>query len=299
MTQQRLSAKMGRPIKKTLYVVTALHVVVGFLIAIPAAFFGDRLSAFLGWLIIVVALAAAAVVNNVLRLGSSIRSAGQSLDELRERVERVERMLRDARESHSTKSETRMVDLAAMGPGDPSELVAASLDREAYPRLVTTMDDQPPAESAEPVPAWADHATGSNGLAAEDDRQRSPTTDTGGVTTRNFYRQWRLSLRNGDLAACREIFAVFVDTAESATVASMRRQLELLADRTEASLRDRFSRSLREQDYAGSLLVGEQICTLLPDRPVADEFKRLKPLLLRRYEQHATSQDTARLRVVR
>ncbi len=299
MTQRRFSAKMGHPIKKTLYVVTGLHVVVGFLIAIPAAFAGDRLSAFLGWLIIIVALAAGAVVNHVLRLGASIRSAGQSLDELLDRVERVERMLRDARESHSAKSETRMMDLAAMGPGDPGQLVAASLDRDAYPRLVTTMDEQPPADSTERGPAPADYATGWGVSAPKDDRHRSPTGAGGGVTSRNLHRQWKLSLRTGDLAKCREIFAAFVDTADSTTVASMRRQLELLADRTEASLRKRFSQSLREQDYAGLLLVGEQICALLPERPVADEFKRLKPLLLRRYEQHAASQDTARLRVVR
>lgn len=298
MTQRSRSTETGRPIKKTLYVITALHVVVGFLIAVPAAFSGDRLSSFLGWLIIVVALAAAAVVNHVLRLGASIRSAGQSLDRLRGRFERIERMLREADEASSKTPEATIWDLAEIGTSDPCELVAASLDRDAYPRLVTTMDKEPPAESTEQAPSSVNDEAGPSGSVAGRDDHQSVAGDPGGVTTKDLHRQWELSLRRGDLAACREIFAAFVDTAESEIVVSMRRQLELLADRKETSLRERFSRCVREQDYAGLLLLGEQICVLLPDRPVAQEFKRLKPHLLRRYEQHAESQSAAQLRVV-
>jgi len=299
MTQQRRFTESGRPIKKTLYVVTALHVAVGFFIAVPAALSGDPLSTFLGWLIIIVALTTAVVVNKVIRLGANIEQAGRSLDGLHERVGRIEGMLRDSRDPPSKTPETTVLDLASIGQGDLSLLLAASLDRDAYPRLVTTMEEEPPAVSAERTFSSSGQAISADNAVDSEGSQHTPSLDTAGITRRDLHRQWRLSLRRDDLAACREIFAAFVDTAESATVESMRRELSHLARRTEMSLRERFSACARGHDYAGLLLIGEQICTLLTDRPIADEFRRLKPHLLRRYEQDAESQNVAELRVVR
>ena len=56
-----------RRMRTTLYIITACYVIIGFVIAIPAALGGDRVSTFLGFLIIGGALGVAAGVNIVLK----------------------------------------------------------------------------------------------------------------------------------------------------------------------------------------------------------------------------------------
>ncbi|MGD2110017.1 MAG: hypothetical protein PVI86_11585 [Phycisphaerae bacterium] len=298
MTRQRHPIDLGRPIKRTLYVITGLHVAVGFLIAVPAAFSGDRLSAFLGWLIIVVALTAAAVVDKVLRLSAGIRSAGQTLDRLLGRVERVEKLLHEAQNTQTATSEPTLLDLASIGRGDPTKLVAASLHRDEYPRLVTTMETDPPAESTStPMSSRVQKIKLATTTTGRKNHTAAPHTP-GDIKAKNLRKRWNASLRDEDLASCRNIFAAFIDTAEPATVASMHRELARLADRIEASLRRRFTRHAHEHDFAGLLMVGEQISALLPDRPIADEFRRLKPHLLERWRQSVQPPPTARLRVI-
>ncbi len=83
-----------------------------------------------------------------------------------------------------------------------------------------------------------------------------------------------------------------------ATVITMRQQLVELADRTERSLRETFRRHFHGRNYTGMLTIGEQICRLLPDRPVARDFKRIRPYLLYRQEHATGSAITPTLRVI-
>jgi len=115
--------------------------------SIPAALSGDRLTAFLGFLIISGALGAAAVVGAVIRLTTRITAGGECFEEIRTRLEQIEHAIEDATRQNDEGTAGSMVDLASFGKGEPEKLVAASLDRDAYPRLVTTMEEQPPASA--------------------------------------------------------------------------------------------------------------------------------------------------------
>ncbi len=295
---QRTLEAAGRT-RRTLYIITAVYVVIGFTVAIPAALSGDRLSAFLGFLIIGGALAAAAVVGAVLRLTARVLSVSESVEMLSESLERIEQTIEAAQNVSLADPGIHLIDLASVGDGDPSVLAAARLDRDLFPRLVATMERQPPSET--PIPdapiapadvAGGDDATETRSGTSADEIEPS------GVTTKNLLREWRLGLRNGDLAACRAVYATLIDMAQPAALAPMKLQLDQLADRTEASLRDTFSRNVAARDFAGMLKVGEQICRLLPERPVADEFMRVRPHLLHHLEQTGGSDTHPTLRVV-
>ena len=153
---------------------------------------------------------------------------------------------------------TVLVDLASFGPGDPAPITAATLERSTFPRLVRALDEVPFAGAAPPASSACPGAA------------------------RDLRRTWRVAVREGDLATCRAVFSTFVDTADTDTVVTLARELRKLADRTEQCLRARFSDCIREKDYRGALRAGEQMSALLPDRPLAREFARIKPHLLRR-----------------
>jgi len=64
--------------------------------------------------------------------------------------------------------------------------------------------------------------------------------------------------------------------------------MQMLADRTEQRLRMQFAQRVHQGDVEGVLRIGNQMCELLPDRPIADEFRRLKPLLLCKLDRTAS-----------
>ncbi len=305
----------SRHTKKTLYVVAAFYIVVGFVAATASALNGDRLGTFLGFLIISGALAATALLRAVLRIGVRISAIGEAMDGLHARLNRVEAGLRVVREhvgvdgrAAAPPGGTRLLDLAAIGSGDPSVLSAATLDRQAYPRLVTTMEEAPPAQSAAAEAAEHTFTPLRPTLTASDERtldvleMQSETsaqpndiedddTEFAGAATKNLVRQWKVALRDGDLAGCRAVYSALVDTAGAEAVASLGAQVEELADRIERSFREAFSLRVRERDYAGALAIGERMCSLLPDRPVVAEFMRVRPYLLRRLDPEPAQPD--------
>lgn len=299
MTLRRHIADTTTRTRTTLYIVTAFNVLVGSFLLTAGVLLDDRLCVFLGLLFIGGALEVAVIVRAVLRLSAPMSSVGECFEELRGRIERIESADEPTETSGSEESPMWMIDLAAIGGGDPSELAAATLDRSTFPRLVTTMEKEPPADGygkddlCPPTrDAAHDHAsadcsppTAPTDDGCDKDDLCRPALDASGLTTRNLLREWKLGLRNGDLAACRAVFSTLVSVADPVIVARLRLQLAELADRTEKSLREAFARRVREADYAGLLAVGERICNLLPDRPIAEEFKRVKPHLLRRVAQ--------------
>jgi len=305
----------SRHTKKTLYVVAAFYVAVGFVAATASALNGDRLGTFLGFLIISGALAATALLRAVLRIGVRISAIGEAMEGLHARLNRVEAGLRVVREhvgvdgrAATAAGGIRVLDLAAIGSGDPSVLAAATLDRQAYPRLVTTMEEAPPAQSAAAEAAEHTFIPLRPTLTASDERtldametqsetnaQPNDTEDHdagfAGAATKNLLRHWKVALRDGDLAGCRAVYSALVDTAGAEAVASLGAQVEELADRIERSLREAFSLRVRERDYAGALAIGERMCSLLPDRVVVAEFMRVRAHLLRRLHREAACSD--------
>jgi len=304
----------SRHTKKTLYVVAAFYVAVGFVAATASALNGDRLGTFLGFLIISGALASTALLRAVLRIGVRISAIGEAMEGLHARLNRVEMGLRAMREHvgvdgrAATAGGIRVLDLAAIGSGDPSVLAAATLDRQAYPRLVTTMDETPPAQSAEaeaaehtfmplrPTLTPSDERTlDAMETQSETNAQPNDTEDDdagfAGAATKNLLRQWKVALRDGDLAGCRAVYSALIDTAGAEAVASLAAQVEELADRIERSFREAFSLRVRERDYAGALAIGERMCSLLPDRAVVAEFLRVRAHLLRRLDPEPAQPD--------
>lgn len=278
-----------------MYVVAAFYVLVGFMLAIVAAVNGDRLGTFLGFVIISGALATAALFRSVMRIGLRISTVGEHLDEMRGRLQRIEASVSSARlaagEPAGMAVDEERVDLAKSASGDTSLITAATLDRQAYPRLVTAMAQHPPAQN--PPPQKAVQGAGASGAWPSDDDVDELAELLGTPflaeqaaadqpMSRNLLRTWKVALREGDLATCRSMYAALVDTAEPRIVVRVSEQFEALARRKEKSFREQFAAAVRDGDYDGALAVGREILRLMPDRLIADEYRRLETHLLRR-----------------
>lgn len=301
MTPHAQLIQSARHTRKTLYLVAGFYVVVGFVVAVAAAIQGDRLGTFLGFLIVSGALAMGLFFRAALHLGVRISSMGEGLDELRRRLDRIERLMRET-DAGGRKSadqrQSKTLDLSEIGRGDPAVLAAATLDRDVYPRLVATMDEEPPAQVDGSRPRQANEprreAVASGEVASAAD-MLGPEV---GMTTKNLLRQWKVALREGDLAGCRGVLSALIDTAGSEAVEPLRVQIADLTERVERTLRDEFAAHVRDRDYASAIAIGEGMCALLPDRPVVEEFARIRPMLercaARRHDQPVATPAQAR-----
>ena len=289
MTPHARLIQSARHTRKTLYLVAGFYVVVGFGVAVVAAIQGDRLGTFLGFLIVSGALALGLLFRAALLLGVRISAIGEGLDELRLRLDRDERLMRKAGTDNRKSVDQPAVstlDLSDIGRGDPSLLVAATLDRDVYPRLVATMDEDPPAKAAETVPT---DDVGTWGAAAECCEEPLGLDGPGpgeigisvGLTTRSLLERWKIALRDGDLAGCRTVLSALIDTAGPEEVEPLRVQIAELSGRVERAFRAEFAASVRNRDYASAIAVGEHLCGLFPDGPIVEEFARLRPALER------------------
>jgi hypothetical protein len=102
--------------------------------------------------------------------------------------------------------------------------------------------------------------------------------------------RWKAAYHEGDLAACRQVFAAFEPIADADIVRLMREQLDEVVQRTERRLRMQFQQLVRQQRFEESLRVGIEIARLFPDRPIALEFARIKPHVEKRAAQSSTPQ---------
>jgi len=286
---------LNRQSRTTLYIVAGFYVTVGFVVAIASALGGDRLGTFLGFLIVSGAIALSVLLRTTLQVEACLRALGAAIDELRKRSDDVagivttlcEQLMPTA--SSSNGSNVRILDLAALGPGDPSVLTAATLDRQDYPRLATSADeetravnDEPTASSAAPEsPMW--ELSTSTHLA-----------ERGGRTAReDLLEQFGAAMRNGDLAGCRGVYAALIEGASAEGVAQLQTQMNALADHVERTLREAFAERVRRRDFCAALAIGERMCHLLPDRPVSAEFRRIEPHLARRVRAQAPTVQPA------
>ncbi len=294
MRHQRVIETVRRT-RGTLYVVGGFYVAIGFLIAVPSALAGDRLSAFLGFLIVSCALGFAAVLTLVLRLAVRVSAIEECIEDVSRRLKQFEEAAPDptgAGAAGPIGQESCMLDLSAIGPGDPSTLAAATLDRARFPRLVASMDEAPPPDAPPPAaPALQDANPFGDSPEPRFDRAATSTdepldpSEPAGVADKNPLRVWKVAMREGDLAACREVWSTLVDTADLDFVAQMNSQLEELSMKTERSLRATFVQSVRRGDYNGALAIGEQITRLFPDQTIAREFQEIEPHLRRRAQE--------------
>lgn len=197
-------ADLNRRTRKTVTVVSAFYVVIGFCLAIPAAVDGDRLSTFLGFLIISGALAAGVLISAVFSLGARLETLEKRMSNGRHPIQHRRRKrswtadrpglipggqagaplagadvdthqidghrgkhtdrprhaveLDGASEidmdEHDRTPRITMLDLVAIGPGDPALLTAASLPHSTFPRLVASSD----RKSSTTAPAAGDNS---------------------------------------------------------------------------------------------------------------------------------------------
>jgi hypothetical protein len=268
----------ARHTKRTITIVVCLYVGIGFVVAVSAAVAGQPIGAFLGFLIISGSLVASVVLTGILRLGHELASVNEQLDRVRAEMQAL-----TARESHpttrqpdTTDDDVLMIDLAALGRGDPSPITAATLNVSTFPRLLRAEDD--PSEDSRRRElrrqALAIDASLLEGIPAPEQLPRDEQRD--------LVDEWHTAARQGNVAACRDLLATIEPTIDEETTLALRAELRRMELELEESLRERFSALIQALDYAGALAIGERICTQLPDYGIADEFRAIKPHLLRR-----------------
>lgn len=238
-------------------------------------------AAWLTILVVGVLLAMALMARRLRALTESMTNVSEMVAEIRDRLQQTDERNRAQVEEEMV----RAIDLASIGTGDPSRLAAARLDRDVFPRLTTMMDLQPPAETIDP--------SEQRPPARPDDGDRDWETELGGVVQKDLLRTWKIGLRNRDLESCRTVFAALVDTVDDAALAPLKKQLQELADYTERKLRESFAACRDRGDVRGMIQVGQQICRLLPDRPIAEEFHSAEPHLQRLANPNATHSPPA------
>jgi len=180
------------------------------------------------------------------------------------------------------------IDLANAPMENADVLAAATLERGVFPRLVRAMEAEPPAQSSDAVSLMEDDSGDEIPVDALEWFD-GPLAETASVRSaaavRNILRSWRVALRARDLPTCRRVFAALEDTADASVVDPLRQPLGELIARIERELRDEFTQRRRAGDFPGMLRVGQCICALLPERPIAAEFRRIEPHILRRAQE--------------
>ena len=271
-----------RQTRRTLHLVVGMYVAIGLVVSGAGALTGDRVSAFLGFMIVGGALGAAAMLNVLLRTVARMGTLDKTVGDLRTSLARIERLLGENQASRRDENaeRVRVLNLASVGGGDPDAITAATLDRSVFPRLVTAMGTVQGAASSSARSDGEIAEPGSDPLVPEESLRQ--TTSRGEVAGKDLWLSWSTAMRNGDLATCRSVFAALVDLAESDTVADMAASLDALALRHERRIRRRFTECVQAKQYSEALAVGAEIGTLFPNHPLSDEFERLRPILERR-----------------
>jgi hypothetical protein len=290
--------------RRILYVAVGFHLAIGLVLFVVAGVAADYVAAFLGVVIVSGTLAAAAIAQWLLEVAARVSDISTAIATLKTRIDAIKLpgdIGAGANDPKKKQSPVRTLDLSALGDGDPSRLTAATLDRDVFPRLVRTMEAAPPARSGEaqddaPHEVEAGRSTAGLPCGGIGDDVGGALTDgpPAGPAAKNLWRQWKVALRNEDLATCRALSSALVETSGPRRRAQLRAEMETLADRMERRLRLAFSDRVNQNDFAGALAVGERIIVLLPDRAVAADFERLRPYLQRRRDVQSGGQSGTR-----
>lgn len=273
---------MVRRTRRTVHLVAGMYVTIGLVVSGAGALTGDRISAFLGFMIVAGALGAAAMFGVVFRTVARMGTLDKAVGDMRSSLARIERLLEENHSaSQSDRAEqVRVLNLASVGGGELGAITAATLDRSGFPRLVTAMGTD------QPVANGADRPTGDMvGPTPEFhpfEESSQQTMSPGEVVERDLRQTWSAAMRRGDLLACRTVYDALVDLAESETVSAMAASLDALALRHERRIRRRFAECIQTKQFAKALAIGAEIGPLFPNHPLSDEFERLRPILERR-----------------
>lgn len=271
-----------RRTKRTLHLVVGMYVAIGLVVSGAGAMTGDRVDAFLGFVIVGGALGAAAMLSALFNAVARMGMLDKTVGDLRTSLARIEGLVGEKQSLRRDENaeRVRVLNLASVGGGVPDAITAATLDRSVFPRLVTAMGTEQ---------ATASGTARSNGgmtepridpLASEESLRQ--TTSPEEVAGKDLWLSWSTAMRNGDLATCRSVYAALVDLAETDTVADMAASLDALALRHERRIRRRFTECVQAKQFSEALAMGAEIGTLFPNHPLNDEFERLRPILERR-----------------
>jgi len=214
--------------------------------------------------------------------------AAAALETLLKRIERIEQPQGRGNPSNAQSTArgpsavpTAMVNLADVGEGNMDLLTAATLDHSVFPRLATAMPDE--GREADCMAASRPENAGDPAAdESPEERARAGIALSQGVEPKNIFRQWQQAVNQRDLRVCRGIHATLAETLEPDTLKPLPRQLAAVAGEVERGLRKQFAEAVHRRDYHAALKIGEAICELLPDRPIAAEFRRVRGHLARR-----------------
>jgi hypothetical protein len=263
--------------KRAVYVVGGLYLTAGLALTAHGAFGGRITETLCGFLITNVGILGGWLVLIVAGLSDRTADAVRRLDRIGESLRRIEER-RTASSSGDDDARHASLDLSAIGYGDPSVLTGAVLDRSVFPRLAGAMDSPPTDEQADEDGADENRTH----APADDEDDRDMVFQAGGPGGRNMLRRWRVALREGDVRTCRQVLSTLLDTADPALVGDFQREFDRLVERVEGDLRRRFAEMVRDGDYPGAIAVGREIITRLPESPIAHDYRRIEPHLIRR-----------------
>ena len=270
----------ARRTRRTLYRLAGFYVVLGIVVAFLAVMAGDRVSVFLGFLIVGGTLAATVALNSLLRLTDTTLAM---LAEIRERLTVLESpgigTVFDATEDDV---DSTTIDVAAGGMHDPSIVAAGTLDSSKFPRLVAGVvefDDPYQAEGEEePEPVDPVSAPWSPAVRFSDELMEtrgwvSPTANAAPM------RKWRVALHRGDLEGCRAAYDQLVSHVSAVAAETLEATLRELEQRIEQRLRRTFAEQVRSGSYGEAIETGDNIVHLFPAGRAAADFKRLRDVL--------------------
>ena len=138
-----LSIHTGRGMTRLVSVV--LNATIGLTAVILAAMAGGLAGLCITILIIGSALGAIAVFRAIHDLRAQLAAVNLTLQALHRRRGHAESSNDEGEPNPDADLGTQTLDLAAIGSGSPDAMVAATLDRDRFPRLAGTMDRRPGA----------------------------------------------------------------------------------------------------------------------------------------------------------
>lgn len=284
-----------RRTRNTLYLVAGLYIVVGFVVAIATAMQPDPMGTFFGFLIITGALAMGLIARTALQVLVRIAHIEESLDDFADRVEGLMPLVRTNERSPRDQEPPveQVIDLAVIGSGNLEQLAAANLIRDAYPRLVSprvsaTAETLNEGILSDQFSDCSDsHSTKSSSISSSNHGAGNGANGVA-ASARNLLEQWKSALAEGDLPLCKRIFASLLDVADRDALKPLEVQICELEDRLERRLRERFTTHVHRREFVAALETGEEMRSLLSDRPVAADFERLRPILARRADEALT-----------
>ncbi len=270
----------ARRTRRTVHIVAAFYVGIGLVLATSAALAGDRLSTFLGFLIITGTLGATVLANTVFRIGYQLSAMEHTLSDIQRHLATLTQPNQTESASEAVEANTvTTVTLSSDRPGMVEHLAAATLERDTFPRLVTMMNGS--GEGSEPPDQPVETKTDSTPPARSS------------FVPRDLQREWQVAVRTGDLKICRRILGTLVDTVERAAVEPMEAVLEHMTKTREHEFRTSFTKYIKAGDFARALEVGDEMVDLLSGQPIADEFLRIRSHVIRRSKERETQKSSA------